>query len=100
MQQCDMERLGELKSEINAAYDREPLDLLVKDVQLVNVYSAEIVATNIGIKNGRVVTISPTLPKQHPLAVIDGEHNYAIPGLIDATCTSRRPSLLHQPSLR
>jgi len=79
-----MERLGELKSEINAAYDRAPLDLLVKDVQLVNVYSAEIVATNIGIKNGRVVTISPTLPKQHPLAVIDGEHNYAIPGLIDA----------------
>ncbi len=79
-----MERLDELKSEISAAYDREPLDLLVKNVQLVDVYSAEIVATNIGIKNGRVVTISPTLPKLPPLAVIDGEHKYAIPGLIDA----------------
>ena len=79
-----MERLDELKSEISAAYDREPLDLLVKDVQLVDVYSAEIVSTNIGVKNGRVVTISPTLPKLPPLAVIDGEHKYAIPGLIDA----------------
>ncbi|HHR86097.1 MAG TPA: adenine deaminase [Candidatus Acetothermia bacterium] len=79
-----MERLDELKSEIRAAYDREPLDLLVKDVQLVDVYSAEIVATNIGIKNGRVVTISSTLPVQEPSAVIDGEHKYAIPGLIDA----------------
>ena len=80
----DRKRLNELKSEIRAAHDREPLDLLVKDVQLVDVYSAEILATNIGIKNGRVVTISPTLPKLPPLAVIDGEHKYAIPGLIDA----------------
>jgi len=79
-----MERLEGLKAEIRAAYDREPLDLLVKDVQLVDVYSAEIVATNIGIKNGRVVTISSTLPVQEPSVVIDGEHEYAIPGLIDA----------------
>jgi len=84
VQQRDMERLGKLKSEISAAYDREPLDLLVKDVQLVNVYSGGIEETNIGIKNGRVVTISPTLPRYEPLAVIDGEHSYAIPGLIDA----------------
>ena len=84
MQQRDMERLSELKSEIAAAYDREPLDLLVKDVQLVNVYSGGIEETNIGIKNGRVVTISPLFPKHTPLPVIDGEHNYAIPGLIDA----------------
>ncbi|MEA1870982.1 MAG: adenine deaminase C-terminal domain-containing protein, partial [Candidatus Bipolaricaulota bacterium] len=84
MQQRDRVRLKELKSEIRGAYDREPLDLLVKDVQLVNVHSGEIVTTNIGIKNGRVVTISPSLPKRTPLAVIDAEHNYAIPGLIDA----------------
>jgi len=68
-----MERLGELKSEIAAAYDREPLDLFVKDVQLVNVYSGEIVATNIGIKNGRVVTISSSLPRHTPTVVMDGE---------------------------
>ncbi len=79
-----MERLSELKEEIRAAYDREALHTLVKDVQLVNVYSGEIVTTNIGIKNGRVVTISSSLPKSAPAAVIDGEHSYAIPGLIDA----------------
>jgi adenine deaminase len=84
--QSDKERLNELKSEISAAYDREQLDLLVKDVALVNVYSGEITETNIGIKNGRVVTIWPKLPKNPPLAVIDGAHNYAIPGLIDAHC--------------
>lgn len=74
----------------------------LKDVQLVNVYSAEIVATNIGIKNGRVVTISPTLPKQHPLAVIDGEHNYAISGMIDTHIHIETTLLtpLHRPSLR
>jgi len=82
--QRDVKMLSELKEEIAAAYDREPLDLLVKDVQLVDVYSSGIVATNIGVKNGRVVTISSTLPKLPPLAVIDGEHKYAVPGLIDA----------------
>lgn len=84
MEERDMKRLGELKAEISAAYDRQPLDLLVKDVQLVNVYNGEIALTNIGIKNRRVVTISPLPPKHPPTAVIDGEHNYAIPGLIDA----------------
>ena len=62
MIQSDKERLNELKSQISAAYDREQLDLLVKDVALVNVYSGEITETNIGIKNGRVVTISPESP--------------------------------------
>ncbi len=86
MIKSDRERLNGLKSEISAAYDREQLDLLVKDVALVNVYSGKITETNIGIKNGRVVTIWPKPPKNPPLAVIDGAHNYAIPGLIDAHC--------------
>ncbi len=80
----DRKRLNELKSEIRAAYDQEPLDLLVKNVQLVNVYSGTIVTTNIGVKNGRVVTISGESPKHSPVEVIDGEGRYAIPGLIDA----------------
>ena len=80
----DRKRLNELKAEIRAAYDRAPLDLLVKDVRLVNVYSGTIVTTNIGVKNGRVVTISGESPKHSPVEVIDGEGRYAIPGLIDA----------------
>ena len=84
MEERAMKRLQELKSQISAAYDREPLDLLVKDVQLVNVYSGKITETNIGIKNGRVVTIASSHPKHTPMEVIDGGHRYAIPGLIDA----------------
>lgn len=62
MIQSDGERLNELKSQISAAYGREPLDLLVKNVRLVNVYSGNVVLTHIGIKAGRVVTISPESP--------------------------------------
>jgi len=84
--QSDGERLNELKSQISAAYGREPLDLLVKNVRLVNVYSGNVVLTNIGIKAGRVVTISPERPPVRPIAIFEGDDMYAIPGLIDAHC--------------
>jgi len=83
--QSDGERLNELKSQISAAYGREPLDLLVKNVRLVNVYSGNVVLTNIGIKAGRVVTISPERPPVRPIAIFEGDDMYAIPGL------NRRP---------
>lgn len=86
MLQRDIDRLNELKSQISAAYGREPLDLLVQDVRLVNVYSGNVVLTNIGIKAGRVVTISPENPPVRPIAVFEGDDMYAIPGLIDAHC--------------
>jgi len=84
--QSDKERLNELKSQISAAYGREPLDLLVKNVRLVNVYSGNVILTNIGIKAGRVVTISPESPPVRPIAIFEGDDMYAIPGLIDAHC--------------
>jgi adenine deaminase len=84
--QSDRERLNELKSQISAAYGREPLDLLVQDVRLVDVYSGRVVSTNIGIKAGRVVTISPEIPPMRPAAIFEGDNMYAIPGLIDAHC--------------
>jgi len=84
--QRDSERLNELKSQISAAYGRKSLDLLVQDVRLVDVYSGQVVSTNIGIKAGRVVTISPEEPPVRPTAVFEGDNMYAIPGLIDAHC--------------
>lgn len=86
MLERDIDRLNELKSQISAAYGREPLDLLVQGVRLVNVYSGNVVLTNIGIKAGRVVTISPENPPVRPIAVFEGDDMYAIPGLIDAHC--------------
>jgi adenine deaminase len=84
--QSEGERLNELKSQINAAYGREPLDLLIQDVRLVNVYSGRVVSTNIGIKAGRVVSISSSFPSKRPALVFEGKNLYAIPGLIDAHC--------------
>ncbi len=86
MIQSDRERLNELKSQISAAYGREPLDLLGQDVRLVDVYSGRVVSTSIGIKAGRVVTISPERSPVRPAAIFEGDNMYAIPGLIDAHC--------------
>jgi adenine deaminase len=86
VEQRDRARLNELKSQISAAYGREPLDLLVQDVRLVDVYSGRVVSANIGIKAGRVVTISPDSPPVRPAAIFEGNGMYAIPGLIDAHC--------------
>lgn len=79
-------RLRDLIVRIEAAYGNAPLDLLIEDVQLVNVHTGRIVRTNIGVKGGRVVTISPDPPALEPGSVFAGRGMYAIPGLIDAHC--------------
>lgn len=81
--QAEFERL---RARIRAAYGNAPLDLLIENVRLVNVYNNRVVSTNIGIKEGRVVTISPVPPRRPPTSVFAGKGLYAIPGLIDAHC--------------
>ncbi|MBC7262073.1 MAG: hypothetical protein H5T63_08670, partial [Chloroflexi bacterium] len=44
---------------MEAARGHQPLDLLVEDVQLVNVYTGEIYPADIGITGGRVVYAGP-----------------------------------------
>jgi len=79
-------RLEELVTRIEAAAGNVPLDLLIENVRLVNVYTGSVVETSIGVKGRRVATISSDPPKLKPLSIYSGKGMYAIPGLIDAHC--------------
>jgi adenine deaminase len=57
--------------------------LLLRNCQLVNVYSGEIYATDVAVEGDRIVSI---IPQQSPCSepIIDCAGKYAVPGLIDA----------------
>jgi len=74
--------LPERKILIKAALGEAPLDLVIKNIQLVNVYSGTIESGAIGIKNGRIVT--PYAFEYVALNVVDGAGRYALPGFIDS----------------
>jgi adenine deaminase len=77
-----MNTIDEQKSLIRAALGREPLDLLIKNVQVVNVYTGEIEPGAIGVKSGRIVTTDATgLDAEQ---TFDGTGRYAVPGFIDS----------------
>lgn len=66
---------------IDATLGLIPLDLLIRNVQIVNVYTGEIIKGAIGIKSGYVVSFNAEgLPSR---ALFDAEGKYAIPGFID-----------------
>lgn len=58
-------------------------DLKIENVKLVNVFSGEVYPTNIYIKNKRIVSIDPSADLEAK-KVLDGNGQYALPGLIDA----------------
>ncbi len=69
---------------IAAALGERPLDLVIQNVQLVNVYTGEVYPADIGIYDGYIAHV--TTPGEAPLTgntVYDGAGKYAIPGLID-----------------
>ena len=73
--------LVERKSLIRAAMAAEPLDMLLSNVRIVNVYTGEIEPGAIGVRNGRIVTLQAGLEAdQH----FDCGGRYALPGLIDS----------------
>lgn len=73
--------IAERKTLIQAALGREPLDLKLVDVQLVNVYTARIERTTLGIKAGRIVSLdAQSLSAGRTIA---GDGLYALPGFID-----------------
>jgi adenine deaminase len=77
-----MNTIDQQKSLIRAALGRERLDLLIKNVQVVNVYTGKIEAGAIGVKSGRIVTTEASgLDAEQ---VFDGAGRYAIPGFIDS----------------
>ena len=73
--------LPERKALIKAALGKEPLDMVVKNVQVVNVYSGRIEQGALGVKAGRIVT--PFANDYEAEVIIDGCGHYAIPGFID-----------------
>lgn len=66
---------------IRAALRQEPLDLKLRNVQIVNVYSGNVEAGCIGIMNGRIASLNAE--EFEARAQIDGQGQYALPGLID-----------------
>ena len=77
-----MNTVEEQKSLIRAALGREPLDLLIKNVQVVNLYTGEIEPGAIGVKAGRIVTSEASALEAEQ--TFDGAGRYAVPGFIDS----------------
>jgi len=61
-----------------------PYDLLLRNVRLVRPGVDEPVSTDIGIIDGRCADISPGLPVDGTLTIVDGRGRLAFPGLVDA----------------
>ncbi len=73
--------IAERQAMITAALGQEPLDLLIDNVQVVNVYTSTVEPGALGIKAGRIVTTEATgLEAQQVFA---GNGQYALPGFID-----------------
>lgn len=60
-----------------------PFDLVVRNVNVVNVYSGEVLPGVLGIKSGRIVTCAAPDDAQSE-DTFDGQGMYALPGFIDA----------------
>ena len=73
----------EIINTIETGLGRHTCDLKLQNVKLVNVFSGEIYATDIYIKNKRIVSIDPQAGLQAE-KVMECDGKYAIPGLIDA----------------
>ena len=69
---------------IQAANGQIPCDLVIKNVQLVNVFTKEIYPADIGISEGYIAHV--TQPGEEGLSgeeEYDAKGKYAIPGMID-----------------
>ena len=62
----------------------EDLDLLVQNVQLVRPHCQGTPTVDLGIANGRFVSIEPNQDPARAAKVVDGQNLMAFPGLVDA----------------
>lgn len=71
---------------IQAALGKIPVDLLITNVRLANVFTAEIYPAEIAISAGRVVAVEPpgAFPRREAARVLDGRGRLAVPGLVDS----------------
>ncbi len=78
-----MSNLATLEARVRAALGSEPLDLLIRGVRLVDVFSGRVTETDIGIRAERIVSIFPS-GEAASRETIEAEGLYALPGFIDA----------------
>lgn len=71
--------MRKVEDKINRALGKEPVDLLLKDAQLVNVVSGEIYKTNLAAVDGRIVGFGDYESHQ----TIDLKGSYLAPSFID-----------------
>jgi adenine deaminase len=71
-----------LQDQISAALGERPLDLLIRNVRLVDVYQETIREADLGIVGDRFVSVTPG--HRQARRTVNGAGRYAIPGLIDA----------------
>ena len=73
------------KALVEAARGLRPLDLVVKNVNLVNVFTCEIYPVDIGVYNGRFAVVGPAGEYElEAQKVVDGTGKWACPGYFDA----------------
>jgi len=75
------------KKLVQAALSKIECDIIIKDVNIVNVFTNEIYKGNIGMIDGFIAFIEESSTSKYELKaarIIDGNNKYAIPGLMDA----------------
>ncbi len=59
-------------------------DLIIKNVRVVRPGASAAVEADIGVKDGKVSRVAPSLPATEAKAVYDGKGRLAFPGAVDA----------------
>lgn len=73
-----------LKEIAEAMLGSRPFDLVIRNVQIVNVFSASIVSGSIGIVNGHIAGVFGPEEALDSRRSIDGGNAYALPGFVDS----------------
>ena len=73
-----------LKDIAEAMLGRRPFDLVIRNVQIVNVFSASIVSGSIGIVNGHIAGVFGPEEAPEGRRTVDGGSAYALPGFVDS----------------
>lgn len=74
--------LGKLKEELRVARGLDPADLLLRDIQILDVFTETVFRGSILIKNGKIVSINPAA-SVWATEEFDGRGLYAVPGFAD-----------------
>jgi adenine deaminase len=69
---------------IQAIRGKRPFDLLIRNVQIINVFNASIAAGSIGLVGDRIAWVGPEEDGMTARRVLDGAGRYALPGFVDA----------------